>query len=265
MAFPQKIIVISNFTSGWLTPLDFKAFREKAEAQGTTIIVTAQEDLIRQDTSGLLPVDLTKLEGSTATSSSVMNQITKDVDFGTVTEHFAATPHNDSIVLASALDGSPMIALHEAGMGKIFYYGIMDDKSDFKFSPSYPIFWNKIVDFAIGAQDINNFNHRTGTVLQLPTEQWVKTPSGNAKGTRILMDEAGLFDVGGVYHTANLLSDRESDINRKQDAIKTKSAERYTPEKVTKKKEVSFENYLVFAAVVLLVLELLYIKMRGDL
>ena len=264
LSFPHKIIVLSNWTKGWITPQDFKTFRQKAESDGTAIVITAQQDLNEQDTANLLPVGLNKMQGSTSISSAVVNQLTKDVDFGTVTEHFSASAPNDTIVLASADDGSPMVALRNTNGAKIFYYGIMDDKSDFKFSPSYPIFWSKVIDYVIGAEDINNFNHRTGSVLTFNAEKRVKTPSGSVKGTSILLDEPGLYEVDGVYHAANLYNEKESDINARAQ-LKTKAIATYTPEKITKQKEVSFEGYLVFAVIVLLALELMYVKMRGDL
>ncbi|MBI1969141.1 hypothetical protein HYS48_00470, partial [Candidatus Woesearchaeota archaeon] len=47
--------------------------------------------------------------------------------------------------------------------------------------------------------------------------------------------------------------------------VKAERVEQYEPEKVKKRKDVSFESYFLFGVFALLLLELLYIKRRGDL
>ena len=262
-ALPQRIIVLANFDKELLHSSLFRnELAEKIRA-GATLIVSGQPDLHQVDFADLLPVTLKGKGGPTPIVAAVANQVTKDVEFGSVSEHFIAEAPNSTLVLAAGNANEPIIAVREYGNGRVLYYGIDDTKSDFKYSPSYPIFWANVIDVVTGVKDIGNFNQRTGRVLVFAEPKWVTTPSGKIKTERLLLDEAGFYEIDGSYYAVNLLNERESNI-AEQSPVKATKVESYKGDKVKKRKDVNFGGYLAAIAFALLALELFYIKWRGD-
>jgi len=260
----ERIIVLSGFDRSLLhTSLFRDEFAEKVR-NGATLIITGQDDLHQVDFSSLLPITIEGKGGPTTISATVINQITRDVEFGSISEHFIASAPNETVVLAAGNANEPIVAMKEFGGGRILYYGIDDQKSDFKYSPSYPIFWTNVLDLVTGAKDIGNFNQRTGRILVFPEEQWITTPTGKIKTSRVLMDDAGFYEVNGVYYAANLLNEKESNIAQKASTSATR-ADQYKENKITKRKDISFGGWLAFIALIILAGELFYVKFRGDL
>jgi hypothetical protein len=135
--------------------------------------------------------------------------------------------------------------------------------SEFKSSPGYPIFWNGLVSFLKGIEDINNFNFKAGKVLGFANPKKVTTPEGTVKTPKIIMDKIGLYAVDNDIYAVNLFDDMESDIAREPE-IESIESKKYSAEKVEREKEVSLELYLVIIATAIIFIELLYLKLRGD-
>ena len=92
---------------------------------------------------------------------NILNEITKDKEFGRVTRYLNAKPKSNSIVLAKTEEGIPLIAMNDLGAGKVVYYGIYDSKNGFKFSPSYPIFWDELIKSLTQKDNIEDYNKKT--------------------------------------------------------------------------------------------------------
>jgi hypothetical protein len=123
---------------------------------GGNLVITAQEDLDKISKVDLDIVELNKLTDETKrVCVDIINEITKDFGrvecFSTVSMYFDSSPIKDTIVMAS-IEEAPVLAFKEHFKGNIFYYGIIDDSSDFRTLPSYPIFWSSIVNFLAGAE-----------------------------------------------------------------------------------------------------------------
>jgi len=160
-----KIIILGDHDPNNLPPKFVEIDIQKEVKQGAAFIVEAHAKLGNLDTSDVLPVSIGQKKEQTAVTASIQNQFTKDVDFGSTKLHFRTIATNDSLVLATANDGSPVIAMRKLGDGNVVYYGINDAKSGFRSSPSYPIFWNNMVNFLLGIENLNNFNFKTGKIL----------------------------------------------------------------------------------------------------
>lgn len=248
---------------------DLRAFAQS----GKSFIAAYQEDLGMLKLGELLPVTLKESFGESPVAKAVENQFTKDIEFGSVKEHYSAEADNTTIVLATATtSGSPLIALKTytsggksgaSNSGKLMYYGIDDLNSDFKNAPSYPIFWNGILNFMVGVESLSNFNHKTGKVFAFDRELAIQTPHAGVTTSKLIMDNAGIYVITDAKHAANLVDEKESDVYQTVD-FSTTRAEQYTPKKVVKEKQVSLELYLLVAALAFLALELLYSKYRGD-
>ncbi|MBI1970409.1 BatA domain-containing protein [Candidatus Woesearchaeota archaeon] len=256
------LVILDRFEKNKLLPGTMDDIYEYVQKGGALVIV-AQNKSMSIDYLGMLPVNLLEKGSSTTVSKSVDNQFTKDVDFGEVEEYYHAEQLPQAVVIARAADESPVIAYHEVGDGRVLYYGILDDVASFKSSPAYPIFWNSVASFLMGIENMNDYNHHTGSVLAFENERVIETPSGKVTTALLVMDEAGSYVIRGQVNTANLLSDAESDISRSPQ-IETTASKDYKPVAVPRTKDVSISTYLAIIALVLLFVELVYIKYRGD-
>ncbi len=185
---------------------------------------------------------------NTKVTARIINKFTSDVDFGTSFKYYNATPKEGTVVIADA-DGAAMLAMKDEGFGKIIYYGILDDFSDFKTTVSYPIFWNKLIGFLTETEDLNDYNFRTGRIV--------------AEANRQYMDRAGFYVLGSRKVSASLLSEKESDVG-KGSADMLEEEKRLVAKEAQEKRDVKLEQYLLIAGFLLLLAELLYVKWRGD-
>jgi len=166
-------------------------------------------------------------------------------------------------VLAKASDDSPMVAMKELGDGAIVYYGIFDGKSEFKNSPGYPIFWNGLVSFLMGVEDINNFNFNTGKLLAFTNSKTIITPKGKVKTEKHILDTIGIYSVDSEVYAVNLFDAGESN-TWVEPSIKSIESDKYKAEKIEREKDVSLELYLIILAAIVLFIEMVYLKFRGD-
>ena len=114
------------------------------------------------------------------------------------------------------------------------------------------------------SQDMCSFNVLTGKVEGI-SEQQVNTPSGKVETARLLFDDAGFYTFGGKTVAANLLSDRESNIRSAEAFGIINDDSKLATASQKAKGDVFLERKLMFAALALLLIELLLIKIRGDL
>jgi len=211
----------------------------------------------------LLPVKITRLSNKTKVKGSQL-LFTKDIkEFGVSERYFKAEPKNNTIVLAEAEDGSPIIAIAEHNNGNIIYYGILDGFSNFKTSIHYPIFWNDMMNFLVRTEDLSDYNFNTGRIIPVET-QTVTLPSGEIETSKVFFDEAGIYQIGRKKIAASLLNEKESDVSQINEQMVDEHKEFYVKE-TEEKEELSFEYLLIIIAALVILAELMYIKMRGDL
>ncbi|MBI3034645.1 VWA domain-containing protein [Candidatus Woesearchaeota archaeon] len=241
------LIVVNSVSPGLILP-DFYREALKKVRNGTALVITAQENIDSGNT--LLPVKLGSQLNNTKVGVSILNGFTTDIDFGTAFRFYNATPNEGSTVIAEA-GKSAMLVLKDEGRGRIVYYGIIDDYSDFKASISYPIFWSKLINFLTQTDDLKEYNFRTGRVLT------------DSSGSTAYLDRSGFYTVGGRKVSASLLNEKESDVGAGN--VKLFDEERrMSVQGMVDKKDVSIEQYLIIAGLAVIFLELLYIKWRGD-
>ena len=139
----------------------------------------------------------------------------------------------------------------------------MDDASDFKTLPSYPIFWSTLINFLVGAEDIKDFNFKTGRIATI-SEQKVKTPSTSFTTSKLLMDEVGIYEHDNKKFAVNLLDEKESDVSLPSKVESRKAREKLL-ERESKEHEFNLELVILLLAFLFMLTEFLYIKRRGDL
>ncbi len=229
---------------------------------GATAIVHAQEQSALIDYKGLLPVSLGAKKDGANVRVEQLNRFTKNIDFGAVDYYFSSIPKEGTINVAS-IDGNGVISIGKQGDGKIVYFGMPEKASDFKFSPSYPIFWTELIRFATEQQEIKNLNYHTGDTLIFEGNQKIETPSTVIKQPTLILEEAGIYKLQDRTIAVNLLSEKESNINSNV-SFGTKSVQ-YELKPVKEERTYSLEFLLTTIGLMLLIFEVLFIKWRGDL
>ncbi len=243
------IYIIHNINKDLLLSGTFEELAQKVE-QGASLIIHAQKDSDKIDYKGLLPVKILNISSSSGTITiDQVNKFTKDIDFGTAGQHFIVDKEH-SLTLAS-IEKDPLLSIQERGKGIIVYYGLLEKGNSFQLSPSYPLFWTKLLKFLSSTPELEDINLKTGTSIQA------------TDGTFIQLEHTGVLHVGKQTIAVNLLNEEESDINPQE--ITGKKAEGYTLQTV--KEEVKSKLFLLilFLATLFIILELSYTKTRGEI
>ena len=268
--FGHDVIVVHNINNigvrDGILPGTFQDLSNYVK-NGGKLIITAQNDLNQFDMVDLDIVNLRSLSGNTKRLCvDVINEITKqfesDVCFSTVSQYFDVDPLNGINTIAS-VDAIPVLAIKEYFKGKIFYYGIIDEASDFRTLPSYPVFWNSLINFMAETEDINDFNSKTGKVITI-NQQRVKTPSTSLVTSRVIFDEVGIYEFDDKKFAVNLLDEKESEVT-KESALKEKSESIEVLKERGVEKNFSLGVFILIAVFLLMSFEIFYIKRRGDL
>jgi len=236
--------------------------------KGGNLIIAAQDDLKEISMKSLPAVELkNKISKPTKVCVETINQITKQFEkercFTTAATYFGAEAKKGAITFASADDKTPLIVYGEKKSGKVAYYGIFDEASDFKTLPSYPIFWSSLINFMVGAEDIKDYNFKTGKILTIG-EQKVKTPSSSLTTSKLLMDEAGIYEIGSKKYAVNLLDEKESDVSLPSKVEARKAREKFI-ERESREHDFNLELPILLLVFILMLGEFFYIKRRGDL
>lgn len=251
---------------------DIKNYAKK----GGNVIIAAQDDIAQVNMEGIEPVKFKGIVSEFATLCvDSINEITRifkiDECFTTAQKYAEVEAKKDAFNLgiysmnrkSVPPKKDPIITFQKLEKGKVAFYGIFDEASDFKTLPSYPILWNSLINFMVGAEDIRDFNFKTGKIAAI-SEQKVATPSSSYTTSKLLIDEAGIYEYDGKKYAANLLDDKESDIVAVSSLQKQEEREQLLA-KAQKERDFNLELAILLLAFALLSIEIFYIKMRGDL
>ncbi len=266
-SYKQDVIILYNIEKKDIVPGTFDDMGSYAD-KGGNLIIAAQSDLKEVSLQNLLPVQLkSKISKATKVCIDTTNQITKQFEkercFTTTGSYFGADLNKGTISFASADDKTPLIAYGDRKKGKVVYYGILDDSSDFKTLPSYPIFWNSLINFMVGSEDIKDFNYKTGKIVTIG-EQKVKTPSTTMTTSKLLMDEAGIYEFDNKKYALNLLDEKESNIGIPS-KIESQQERKQLLDRQSQDHSFNLEVPILLLVFLLMLLEFFYIKRRGDL
>jgi len=255
------VYILHNIDMNEILPGTFDALYHAVE-NGASLVVHVQSNSDKINYKKLLPLKITGKGDGGFVSVEQLNKFTKNIDFGSMLSHFKTTGQKSGFTTIVSMGNDTIISLGKAGSGKIVYYGILENTADFKYSPSYPIFWTEMLRYLTGQLDLKNMNYFTKDMLLLEGEQKIKTPIKTVKQATIMLENTGIYELEDRKIASNLLDEKESEINAKT-IIGAKSTEfELKPVKETRKLEL--EPLLILAAGFIILLELMYIKMRGD-
>lgn len=255
------VYIVDNINPTKILPGTFAELKRKAES-GASVVIIAQDITRGIDYENILPVSFMGVGGAGTILADQASRITKDVEFGGVDSYFETNLDEGAISLAK-VSNSSVIALEEAGNGKIIYYGIIEGKSDFKLSPSYPIFWSNMLKFLTNQNDITSLNMKTGTALVFDKPEKVSTPKGDVTKQTVILDKIGIYATENKKIAANLLSDAESNINEQKQKL-GQGLDKFVFAPVKENVQLDFGKWLIILAIFLMFLEVICIKFRGE-
>ena len=237
--------------------------------QGSTAIIHVQNNIDKINYKGLLPVEILGRANNSFLAIDQLTEFTKDLDFGFARDYVKAKKLSNAVSIVSAGNGTDsLIASMAIGEGRVVYYGIEDESSDFKFTPYYPIFWNNLLHSMVESEQLKDINLKTDSTLILKKTKTIEKPNGkDIVANALLVDLAGIYNIGKGEDkkivAANLLNELESDVSLREDV--GSSLNEFKFEIVREKQKLNLEWWLVIGAITLLTIEFLYIKFRGDI
>lgn len=265
------IYIFKDINFNLVLPGTYAGVREEIEQNGKAVIIASQSDMLAIDYMGLIPLiynESIKTQGSNIIPGT-SESLTSNIDFGITKKYFRAWPAEGAkiIILAAADDNTPLITFNTLGLGKAFFYGILDEDREadagFAKSPSYFVFWKRLVDFATNTPSIKNLNYKTGSALSFGEEQTIQTPNGRITAKSLSLDNEGLYTLNDRVIAINLIDDKESDVSNKGTIDEQGFAQ--SGQKFQEKIPYELTDYLIIAAILILLIEFIYIKLRGDL
>jgi len=229
---------------------------------GATAIVYAQKNMANVDYKGLFPFAVSGTGSASSVTPQQLTKFTRDLEFGSVDSYPIISPDDSTVILTAGAD--PLLAVKQVGKGKIVFYGIMDEASDFKFAPDYPVFWAGLLRFLTQKDDLQNMNYKTGQTMILDTPRSIILPSGEklASQSLVALDNAGFYTVGPSKYAVNLLDELESSLNAEL-STGQKSIE-YQLHPVNERRKFEFETWVIWIALLVVIGEVVFVKKRGD-
>ncbi len=240
---------------------------------GALVPEKTEVDLIK-----ILPVKpfrLEETEDGLGVKEALKSSITQDIrsEEISVRKYLNATERTGSTTLVTLENGVPVLSYWQVGKGTVFYMGLSDELGEnswnnFHNLPEYPVFWIKLVQWLGGAGDISEYNLETGTLTSLSKTGEIRTPTKTFTSNRIIFDEAGIYELAGKKIAANLYDDRESNTTVDASELTRRAASDDEPKLVradtyTAKHDIT--NYLIGVLFLLILLEILIIRGRGEL
>ncbi|TAN35288.1 MAG: hypothetical protein EPN24_07450 [Candidatus Methanoperedens sp.] len=264
------------FVSGALSPDGVKSISEHVKG-GRNAVIIASPELVNMD---MLPVELVEISNETSLNVVRGSRMTEAIGIEKikVKKHFKATLKRGAVTLVEAGDKSPMLAYWKYGKGIVIYSGLADPAgdnifdplntmvwNDFHALPEYPLFWKQMLEWITGSLDVSEYNAKTGQYINLPARETVKTPSESITTDMLLLDEVGVYELPDKDVAVNLYDEKES--NLAGGGITSQPSE---------KKEISYNTqivraprnldiYLIIIAILLVIMELYYLRWRGEL
>jgi hypothetical protein len=257
----HDVYILYNANIDFILPGYVKGIKDQVQA-GAAFIAFQQPTLFALDWQGLLPVQpANDTQGGRATlTSPETTTLTQDIEFGQVGSYFRVTATPGASIVTAADNNDPLIVLDRRGKGHVLYYGLDDTKASFSKDPSYPVFWRRTFDLLTNRPSLENLNLKTGGILALQGVTTVKTPSGTVTASMLPLDRAGLYTLPDRVVAVNMLSDGESNI-APPNVSTTQRAEGAAQ---TEKAPEDLSDTMLWLGLAFVLLELLYIKYRGD-
>jgi len=239
---------------------------------GGSVVVLGSESLIGDDVlKPLLPVEVMNTTSERVLVVKKSCDPLKGIPFAQVSvrRSLGAKAKEGATVLVTTSDGSPVLAYWSVDRGRVVYLGMSDtgEWDDFPSKPEYPIFWLKLISWLTGVADVQSYNLKAGSVLTLDGEEQVSTPTQQLTTSTLLLDEVGIYTIGGQRYAVSMLNPKESDVNSVgvsiQDIERFSASEGRTTAQQSGKLDLGWLAILV--GMMLAIIELVVLRRRGEL
>ena len=189
-------------------------------------------------------------------------ELTRGIDFPPPGTYLQGSLRAGTALVQTA-DGTPLVATHQRGQGRVLYYGYVGD-DPFRFNYQYPVFWKRAAFHLAGRESLSSLNRGTGDRLRFANETRVETPAGAVSARTVPLDTAGFYAVGDRRVGVSLYSEAESDVDAVPLADRTDD-----PGAVTREEERQVPRPLTWlvalSALLVVVGEVAFLRRRGDL
>ncbi len=257
----QDIVIIHGVNQRDFLLSTVNKLKEYVNNHGN-LIIAAQSNLPELGLNELLPINITGTSNETYPVIKVKGDLTRDLSFDKVYEHF--TTKGNAVDILTTDQGDSLVSFIQHGNSKIVYYGIIEDQSDFKLSLSYPLFWQRMFNYLVGAVGFGDLNRKTDSILAFKEEKTIETPTKEVVGTKVLLEEVGFYRFDGRVIAVNLLNQNESQVN-KDEKYRTRIHATEQTTDSTSNTMLNLLIYLLIAGIVLALVEIFILKFRGDL
>ncbi|WP_210424083.1 vWA domain-containing protein [Halorussus ruber] len=256
------LVVFSEVAPDRLLDGTLSVARETLSAGGG-VVIQAQSNLSAVGYGDLLPV----APNGTATDPTVRQPsptpLTEDVTFPAPEGYVRADLRAGTAHLRTA-NGTPLLAAAPLSGGRVFYYGYPADNSSFEHNYRYPVFWKRVVYELTGRRSLSSMNRRTGTTLPLGGNATVETPAGKRKTGLLTFRRVGSYEVGGRRYAASLASAAESNVAAPSIESEAEGGAAGGDTETTTVPQ-QLTPAVAGLAVLVVLLEMAYLRYRGDL
>lgn len=213
----------------------------------------------------ILPVDIKSVEkegGQTIETVGSGINIFDDVSFSEVYLHklLKTIPKEDAAVLIEAEGAGPLVCMQNIKEGTVTYVGFSDTTgadawNNFATTPTYPVFWAKLLKYMWGIEDISETNVNTGRYQAFDQTIKIKTPTETVSSDFVYYDECGTYELNQKTIAANLYDSGESNtfterrlnLTGENGAIQREDLHTVSPDRP--------RRYLIYALMFLLIVE----------
>ncbi|KKG10700.1 hypothetical protein EO92_02675 [Methanosarcina sp. 2.H.A.1B.4] len=262
----DTIIVNSKHKS--LSTLDVLEIVAYAKS-GKDLIVIGNEclydSLQMRGLYSILPVDIISVEDEGSHTIETVGSgknIFEDVTFSEVylRRFLVTTPKEGASVLAEVKGTGTLVSMRNIKNGTVTYVGFSDATgkdawNNFATTPTYPVFWVKLLRYMWGVGDISETNVNTGRYQAFDQNILIKTPTETISSSFVYYDECGLYSLNQKTVAANLYDAMESNtFTEKRLNLTGENGEIRKLELRTKSPD-KLRKYLIYVLLLLIIIE----------
>jgi hypothetical protein len=233
----------------------------QAVASGGGVAIQAQENMGAVDYGDLALLSPDGVGESPSVQVTGTDPLTAGISFPPPERYLTGQGSGQTLVATG--DGTPLIATQERENGRVLYYGYIQNSSAFKFNYQYPVFWKRAVYYLADRKALATLNRRTDDQLRFAAETEIRTPDGTVMRTTYEFAETGWYIADGDRYGVSLVSPSESAVTAPSlsasgsRAPEARTETRRLPDPIT--------EWVALAALLVGLLELGYLKRRGDI
>jgi hypothetical protein len=213
----------------------------------------------------ILPVDIKSVdkEGShTIETMGSGKNIFDAVSFEEVylRKLLVTSPKEDASVLVDTGDAGPLVCMQNINEGTVSYIGFSDTIeadawNNFATTPTYPVFWAKLLRYMWGIDDISETNVNTGRYQAFDQTLKIKTPTETVSSDFVYYDECGLYELNQKTIAANLYDSSESNTFTERRLNLTDESREIQKEELRTVSPDRPRKYLIYTLLLLLLVE----------